>query len=305
MLTKHMSQNSPEHSQPADSVSVVPKDGLEGYEGLTTPDILGPFHVEGAPYRTRLCKPDEPGERMFLHGHIYGPDQKTILPNSEIEIWQANLQGDYDFTNAYTLRGKHNTGDTGAFCFESIVPGNYSWDDGRSRPKHIHLWVHAEGHISVISQLYLQDDPYLDVDPWSADPLAKERTIGLTKDENGDWHGHFDVVLDSLEELLKLREGDEPGYLLDNHPNYFSGTSLLRFGVFQKCTVRMSIFNPAGEEIRVIVDDEELEAGRYSNHWHGNNHAEEKMPSGSYECRFVIDGKLFKTLEMVVSREKI
>src|SRR5512134_3497567 len=56
----------------------------------TEPDILGPFYRFGAPFRTRLAGPDEPGDRLVLTGTVFSSDCRTPLPGTLIEVWQAN-----------------------------------------------------------------------------------------------------------------------------------------------------------------------------------------------------------------------
>ena len=76
---------------------------------LTERDILGPFYRFGAPYQTKLAGPNEPGERLMMTGTVYSSDCRSRLPNTLIEIWQANKAGLYDtdkpgnFTEPWTF----------------------------------------------------------------------------------------------------------------------------------------------------------------------------------------------------------
>ena len=100
---------------------------------LTTSDIIGPFYRFGAPFQTRLAGPNEPGERLIISGKVYGSDCRSYLPNTLIEVWQANNAGRYDtdkpgnFTERvdFHLRGMMLTDQQGNYEFETIMPGRY------------------------------------------------------------------------------------------------------------------------------------------------------------------------------------
>jgi hypothetical protein len=63
---------------------------------LTPSDILGPFYRFGAPFQTKLAGPRESGERLIISGKIYSSDCRSHLPNTLIEVWQADSAGKYD-----------------------------------------------------------------------------------------------------------------------------------------------------------------------------------------------------------------
>ncbi len=125
---------------------------------LTERDIIGPFYRFGAPYQTKLAGPNEPGERLMMTGTVYSSDCRSRLPNTLIEIWQANKAGLYDtdkpgnFTEHvdFHLRGMMLTDQQGNYEFETIMPGRYPIPPnlpglekyaGMTRPAHIHFRV--------------------------------------------------------------------------------------------------------------------------------------------------------------------
>src|SRR5262245_4357445 len=63
---------------------------------LTERDIIGPFYRFGAPFQAKLAGPNEPGERLIITGKVYSSDCQSPLPNTLIEVWQANKAGLYD-----------------------------------------------------------------------------------------------------------------------------------------------------------------------------------------------------------------
>ena len=74
---------------------------------LTERDIIGPFYRFGAPYQTKLAGPNEPGERLMMTGTVYSSDCRSRLPNTLIEIWQANKAGLYDTDKPGNFTGEH------------------------------------------------------------------------------------------------------------------------------------------------------------------------------------------------------
>jgi protocatechuate 3,4-dioxygenase beta subunit len=60
---------------------------------------------------------------LTLSGQVFNT-RGDILPDAIIEIWQANHQGYYDL-DGYRYRGKLQTDNSGAYGFESVIPGHY------------------------------------------------------------------------------------------------------------------------------------------------------------------------------------
>jgi protocatechuate 3,4-dioxygenase beta subunit len=79
-----------------------------------------------------------------------------------VEIWQTNHQADYDLEGNHH-RGKSQLDKSGAYTFESVIPGHYP---DRSRIcQHIHYVVTAPGHRPLVTQLYFATDPVFEGDP--------------------------------------------------------------------------------------------------------------------------------------------
>ncbi len=176
---------------------------------LTECDIIGPYYRFGAPFQTKLAGPNEPGERLMISGKVYSSDCRSPLPNTLIEIWQANKAGLYDtdkpgnFTEHvdFQLRGMMLTDQQGNYEFETIMPGRYPVPPnlpglekyaGLTRPAHVHFRVSESLHIPLTTQLYFKGDPYIAKDPWaSGKPL-----LAIDLKQDGKFlHGTFDLVL--------------------------------------------------------------------------------------------------------------
>jgi protocatechuate 3,4-dioxygenase beta subunit len=158
----------------------------------TQADFLGPMYEPGAPRRSVIAGPDEPGERLRVAGTVFGPDCRTPLPKTLLDVWQADAKGEYhDAGEQYRLRGQILTDARGRYEIDTVRPGGYG-----GRPAHIHVTVSAPGHQSLTTQIYFQGDPVLDHDSCgrgcnSDDP---HRIIALGR-KAGGFLGTFDVVL--------------------------------------------------------------------------------------------------------------
>jgi catechol 1,2-dioxygenase len=176
---------------------------------LTDNDILGPFYRTGAPFRSQLAGPDEPGDRLIVSGTVTSADCRTPLPGTLIEVWQANAKGLYDTykpgnfteTTSFHLRGMLYTDDQGRFEIETVMPGSYpippglpgleEWG-GRMRPAHIHFKVQESLHVPVTGQMYFKGDPHIANDPYAS--RRPGSVIELASD--GDLQrGRFDIAL--------------------------------------------------------------------------------------------------------------
>jgi catechol 1,2-dioxygenase len=162
----------------------------------TQQDFLGPMYVPGAPRRSVLAPPNEPGERVRIRGTVYGSDCKTPLPKALLDVWHADTKGNYHGPNEeYRLRGQFLTNDRGEYEFESVKPGAYG-DARGMRPAHFHLTISSPGHEPLTTQLYFKGDPHLGHDFCSPQCHSDDphRIIELVKQPKV-LLGTFDVVL--------------------------------------------------------------------------------------------------------------
>jgi hypothetical protein len=132
-------------------------------DGETEPQILGPFYTAGAPTRTVLVEPADPGVRLSVSGTVMSTNC-ALLPGALIDVWQADDTGAYDSVG-FRFRGVLNADAKGAYRFDTIIPGRYL-NGAQYRPAHIHVRVSAAGHVLLTTQLYFACDPYNDIDPF-------------------------------------------------------------------------------------------------------------------------------------------
>jgi catechol 1,2-dioxygenase len=158
----------------------------------TEPDFKGPMYVAGAPRRAVLAGPNEPGERLTIRGTVFGPDCRTPLPRTLLDVWQADAEGEYHWKDEdWRLRGQILTNARGEYELETVKPGGYG-----GRPAHIHLTVSAPEHAPLTTQIYFKGDPRLDHDVCGAACNSDDphRIVELAKQGKG-LSGKFDVVL--------------------------------------------------------------------------------------------------------------
>lgn len=157
-------------------------DARAGLAGGTPRTIEGPLYVAGAPVSTGFARLDDgtetgDGEVLFMQGTVYDGNGKP-LPNAKVEVWHANLMGNYSFFDKsqshFNLRRTILTDANGRYQFRSIVPSGYGCPPhgttqalldklGRhgQRPAHIHFFVTAEGHRRLTTQINIDGDAYL------------------------------------------------------------------------------------------------------------------------------------------------
>jgi protocatechuate 3,4-dioxygenase beta subunit len=145
-------------------------------------NILGPAYRKGAPFRSQLCQPDEPGTPLTMSGRVADAATCKPLPGAVLDIWQVDSKGDYDWnTDAFHMRGKFKAGDDGRYVFDTILPVPY----GR-RPKHIHYLVTCAGYEPHITQCYFDGDERNATDPHVKKELVIEPAA---RADAGDRHG--------------------------------------------------------------------------------------------------------------------
>lgn len=115
---------------------------------------------------------DPIGERIILHGRVLDEDSRPV-PNTLVEIWQANAGGRYRHKMDQYLApidpnfggcGRTLTDTEGYYRFRTIKPGAYPWRNWVNswRPAHIHLSVFGDAFAQrMITQMYFEGDPLI------------------------------------------------------------------------------------------------------------------------------------------------
>ncbi len=116
----------------------------------TARDTPGPFYKANAPQR------ESTGQGFVVSGTVRSTVDCRPLDGAQIEWWSTNPQGEYDDVHRATQQAAAD----GRYHYETDFPGIYP-----GRPAHLHLRITAEGHRTLITQLYpKKDEKVLTVD---------------------------------------------------------------------------------------------------------------------------------------------
>ncbi len=263
------------------NTSLEPEDALVC--NPTTLDAYGqgPFYTAGAPTITnnQLASASEPGTRLIISGIVQTLDCSQIIPNTTIDIWQANDAAQYDNTG-YNLRGITYSNTQAFYLFETILPGKYL-NGATYRPRHIHFRITPPGFPTRITQLYFQGDTSIPGDAaasiTSGTYDATHRIIPITLNAQGKYEGTWDIVIAGngiagMDDIYL-----DKGIIYSVSPNPFTDTVEINYGVFERSKISIQIFDMRGSLI-AILDDKKMDPQKYTAIWKPNT----DMPSGIY-----------------------
>ncbi len=155
---------------------------INSVEEGTSSSVLGPFHISGAPpipYGHDMKRHYE-GEVLLARGRVTDTAGNPI-EGAEIDIWQTAPNGLYSSQDpeqdTYSFHGIQTTDADGRYGFTTVKPvsyevptdgpvgdilratGRHAW-----RPSHLHYIIKAEGYRPLVTEIFPDDDPYLDED---------------------------------------------------------------------------------------------------------------------------------------------
>ena len=136
------------------------------------------MHSPPTPNGGSIVRSPTPGEAMFVNARFVDRKGKPIA-GAEVDIWHSSTEGFYENQDPMqadmNLRGKFTTDDDGRIAFRSIKPAGYPIPiDGPTgdllraqgrhnmRPAHLHFLAVKDGFKTLISQIYVQDDRFID-----------------------------------------------------------------------------------------------------------------------------------------------
>jgi catechol 1,2-dioxygenase len=152
--------------------------------GALEPSVLGPFYRAGAPIEpnggTISRGGGADGEPTHVAGRVLDSDGNPIA-GAELDVWGTNANGLYENVDPsqpdYNLRGRFVTESDGSFEFWTVKPVSYpipvdgpvgellaATNRSNMRPAHLHVIASANGYRTVVTELYTDDDEYLDRD---------------------------------------------------------------------------------------------------------------------------------------------
>ena len=157
-------------------------DMLHSVPGATSSSVLGPFHVSNPPPLEigGDMKRDFEGEVLLVEGHVR--DQAgEVISGAEIDIWQTAPNGMYSSQDPdqdiHSFHALMTSDANGRYAFTTVRPVSYTVPNdgpvgkildaaGRHpwRPSHLHFIVKAGGFRDLVTEVFPDDDPYLDED---------------------------------------------------------------------------------------------------------------------------------------------
>jgi catechol 1,2-dioxygenase len=171
----------------------------EGGERETSANLLGPFwrlHSPPTENGGSLLRSPTPGPALFVDALVTDAAGAPIA-GAEVDVWHSSPVGLYEQQDPeqaeMNLRGKFTTDAQGRFWFRTVKPAGYPIPvngvvgdllrtQGRQhyRPAHLHALIHKPGFKTLVSQIYVNDDPWLEADP----------QFGVTRKLIGDYVRH-------------------------------------------------------------------------------------------------------------------
>jgi protocatechuate 3,4-dioxygenase beta subunit len=165
----------------------------------TAAALLGPFWRMNSPRTDNggsIVRSPTPGPELFV-SCVMKDAKGAPIEGVEVDVWQSSPVGLYenqDDTQAdMNLRGKFTTDAQGRFSFRSVKPAGYPVPtDGPVgdmlraqrrhpyRPAHIHFLGFKPGFKTLITQVFVDDDQYLETDA----------VFGVTRHLVGDYKRH-------------------------------------------------------------------------------------------------------------------
>ena len=165
----------------------------------TSANLLGPFwrmHSPPTQNGGSIVRSPTPGPALFVNAAFRDRAGKPVA-GAVVDVWHSSPEGFYENQDPVqadmNLRGKFTTDAEGHIAFRSIKPAGYPIPiDGpvgallraqgrhNMRPAHLHFLAVKDGFKTLITQVYVNDDKFLETDV----------QFGVTRHLVGDYVRH-------------------------------------------------------------------------------------------------------------------
>ena len=149
----------------------------------TSANLLGPFwRMQSPPTENggSIVRSPTPGPALFVKATFRNRAGEPVA-GAEVDVWHSSPEGFYENQDPaqadMNLRGKFTTDADGRISFRSVLPAGYPIPiDGPTgdllraqgrhnmRPAHLHFLALKDGFKTLISQVYVNGDKFLDSD---------------------------------------------------------------------------------------------------------------------------------------------
>ncbi|MBP7669704.1 MAG: hydroxyquinol 1,2-dioxygenase [Ferrovibrio sp.] len=194
----------------------------------TAAALLGPFWRLNAPKTesgASIVRSPTPGPALFADCRLRDNSGRPIA-GAYVDVWHASPVGMYENQDAgqadMNLRGNFITDAEGRFSFRSVKPAGYpvpvsgpvgallaAQQRHPYRPAHLHFLFHKPGYKTLITQVFVQGDPYLESDVvfGVTKPLVGDyrlrRDTPPAADVSGEWYSlEHEFVMEPGEAVL-------------------------------------------------------------------------------------------------------
>jgi len=142
--------------------------------------LIWRMHSPHLPNGASIVRSPTPGSALFVNAWFRDRNGNPIA-GAEVDVWHSSPDGFYENQDPaqadMNLRGTFTTDSDGHISFHSVKPAGYPIPiDGpvgdllraqgrhNMRPAHLHFLTHKDGFKTLITQVYVPDDKYLESD---------------------------------------------------------------------------------------------------------------------------------------------
>ena len=190
----------------------------------TSANLLGPFwrmHSPPTQNGGSIVRSPTPGPALFVNAAFRDRAGKPVA-GAVVDVWHSSPEGFYENQDPVqadmNLRGQFTTDAEGHIAFRSIKPAGYPIPiDGpvgallraqgrhNMRPAHLHFLAVKDGFKTLISQVYVNDDKFLETDVQFGvtrhlvgDYVRHENEPAPAADVSGPWYSlDFSFVMEA------------------------------------------------------------------------------------------------------------
>ncbi len=179
---------------------------------LTPFQTVGPFFAIclSQPGCARIATEKAAGRHITIEGTVRD-GTGAVVPDSLVEIWQANAAGRYAHPDDhqpkpldpdFTGYGRAPTDDDGRFVIETVMPGRVPGPGETLQAPHLLLGILARGILTrLVTRVYFEDEPSTHDDPILS-LVPAERRATLVAKPIGDDRYRFDLKLQGEGETM-------------------------------------------------------------------------------------------------------